>query len=75
MVASMNQPRPKPKHPCSQDCGERTAECHKTCEKWAKYEAEKKADYALRDDERMLKDAHICAHKNRAKKGCFIGWN
>lgn len=35
-------------HPCGRDCPKRTAECRKTCEAWAAYEAWKFADYKRR---------------------------
>lgn len=53
--------------PCRQTCPDRTAECKRTCPKWAKWEEKKKAIYEARkrvdagrpDSSRM---------KNNAKK-------
>lgn len=34
--------------PCGKSCPKRTAECKRTCEAWARYEAWKKTDYERR---------------------------
>lgn len=35
---------------CRQDCPDRSADCHSTCEKWAAWEEHKKKEYARRND-------------------------
>lgn len=66
-------PEFSPKHPCRQDCPERTAECKKNCEKWKAYEDKKRADYRRRVEQNDLNDAHWCAERRRKKEGCFLG--
>ena len=35
------------KQPCKRDCPERSGECHASCERWKKYEAERNSEYEL----------------------------
>ena len=61
------------KHPCEQDCAERTAECKKTCPRWAVYAEAKKAEYAKRRMEYLIRDTEFKANERRTKAGCFVG--
>ena len=47
---SFNYAGPKP--PCVQNCPNRNASCHATCEAYKKYEEEKQMYYAQRNAER-----------------------
>lgn len=38
------------KHPCAPDCKERSAECKKTCIRWAEYWERKKEEYKRREE-------------------------
>ena len=60
------------KHPCEQDCAERTAECKKTCPRWAVYAEAKKAEYAERKMRWMITETEFIANRRRTKKGCFL---
>ena len=62
------------KNPCYPQCtGDgRSADCHATCKKWAEYEAEKFADYAVRNERLALKEdlnEHTKAATKRMKRG------
>ena len=46
--------------PCRQDCPDRSATCHSTCEKWAAWEEHKKQVYARRSRDNVMK-YYMCA--------------
>ena len=66
------QLRFRPKHPCSKDCPERTAECKKTCEKWKPYEAQKREDYKHRAQMSDTIGALIQMENGHWKRGCTL---
>lgn len=53
--------------PCRQDCPDRTAECKKTCPKWAKWETKKQAMYAARKKKIEGNPISVGAQKNAAR--------
>ena len=53
--------------PCRQDCPDRSATCHSTCEKWAAFEAAKKADYEQRA-KRWKDESYFCENSAKIKK-------
>lgn len=64
----------KPKQPCEKHCPERTGECKITCERWQKYEQEKKAYLHERDLEWQRNcdlEVHVTdvVRKNKRKRG------
>ena len=66
------QPKPRPKHPCSQTCPDRTAECKRSCERWKQYEAAKQEDYKNRAEISKVIGAIIQTEQDRKKRGCSL---
>ena len=59
-------------HPCKQDCPERTAECKRTCERWATYERAQRDEYEQRRMAALIRDTEMEMGRRRTKVGCFL---
>lgn len=55
------------KCPCEKTCPERTAECKRTCPRWAEYEAAKFDDYAERQKKMQHVDDVISVERRRSR--------
>lgn len=56
------------KQPCEKDCSGRTAECKRTCPRWAEYEAKMQIEYADREQKFKLADDLLECAKRRGKR-------
>ena len=63
----------KPEQPCDRDCARRAAGCAVGCKKWAKYVAERDAYYnalyAIKEDDRAVRERAIGRFEWRMKRG------
>lgn len=66
------EPKFRPKHPCSKECPERTVECKRTCEAWKQYEAEKMEDYKHRAEVSDTIGAVIQMERGHWKRRCTL---